>query len=311
MTELSIITISYNTKEETLDCLKSVYEQTEGVEYEVIVVDNNSEDGSALAIASQFPQVKLIALQENLGFGRANNLAAQEVSSEFILLLNPDTIVLDGAIQKLLKFAQEHPEGGIWGGRTLFADGSLNPYSCWQRMTIWSLFCQAAGLSKIFSQSSIFNPEVFGGWQRDTVRKVDIVSGGLLLIKRSLWEELNGFDPEFFMYGEDDDLSLRARKIGYQPMITPDATIIHYGGASEKVRADKFVKLLRAKVHLIRRHWPAPLREIGVFILSFWPLSRMIILNLAASLWQKESLLTKSQEWSSVWQQRHLWLKGY
>jgi len=311
MPEVTIVVISYNTSKLTRDCLRSVYEQTQGIEYEVIVVDNNSEDGSALAIAEEFPQVKLMALKENLGFARANNLAAKEVKSEFILLLNPDTVVLDGAIQKLLKFAKENPEAGIWGGRTLFADGSLNPYSCWQKMTIWSLLCQSSGLTWIFPKSSIFNTEIFGGWNRDSVRQVDIISGCLLLIRRSLWEELKGFDTEFFMYGEDDDLSLRAGQMGYKPMITPDATIIHYGGASEKVRSDKLIKILTAKVHLIRRHWHPSIRGIGVFILSLWPFTRATTLRIAAYISKKETLVSKYKEWYITWQERATWSKGY
>src|SRR5688500_1121742 len=124
MTDLSIIIISYNTKEMTLDCLKSIFEQTSGISFEVIVLDNASRDNSAEAIAAGFPQVKLIAHQENLGFAGGNNLAARKAAGEYILLINPDTVVLDGAIQKLFRFAEDNPAAGVWGWRTLFGDKS-------------------------------------------------------------------------------------------------------------------------------------------------------------------------------------------
>src|SRR5690606_35725860 len=126
------------------------------------------------------------------------------------------------------------------------------------------VFCVATGLSSLFRGSSLFNPEGYGGWKRDTVREVDIVSGCFFLIRRELWERLGGFDPAFFMYGEEADLCLRARKLGARPMVTPEATIVHYGGASERVRADKMVRLLQAKALLIRRHWGPVAARSGV-----------------------------------------------
>ncbi len=246
---VSVIVVSYNTRAMTIDCIASVLEQT-SVPYELIVLDNASPDGSAAAIAGAFPPesgVRLIASPENLGFARGNNVAAREATGDYILLLNPDTLVLDHAIDRLVAFAGRVPEAGIWGGRTLYDDGSLNPFSCWGRMTAWSLTCRLLGLTAIFRSSEFFNPEVYGAWPRDSEREVDIVTGCLFLIARETWDRLGGFDPAFVMYGEEVDLCLRARAAGLRPAITPEATIIHYRGASEKVRSDKMVRLLRSK----------------------------------------------------------------
>ena len=207
---LSILVVSYNTRELTLACLESVYAQTTDLDFEVIVVDNASEDGSAKSIADAFPQVKVIESVENLGFARANNLAARSASGEYLLLLNSDTVVLDRAINRILNFARVRPEAGIVGGRTVFADGSLNASSCHGRQTPWGLFCLGTGLAAVFRGSRWFDPESLGSWQRDTVAEVDAVSGCFLLIRRELWEKLGGFDESFFMYGEDMDLCLRA-----------------------------------------------------------------------------------------------------
>ena len=170
-----------------------------------------------------------------------------------ILLLNPDTVILDHAIDRLYAFAEAHPDCGIWGGRTVFSDGRLNPTSCWRGFTLWSIFCFTTGLTRM-RRSGLFNPEGYGGWQRDSARAVDIVTGCFFLIDRALWERCQGFDPAFFMYGEEADLCIRARHFGARPMMTPDATIIHYGGASEPDRAEQRIKVLASRISLMRRH---------------------------------------------------------
>lgn len=306
MIKVSIIVISYNTKEMTLACIRSVYEQTKEISFELIVVDNASRDGSAQAIAEYFPTVELIISSENIGFGRANNLAAEMAKGSYLLLLNPDTIVLDGAIQKLHAFAKENPVNLVYGGRTLFADHTLNPTSCWRRPTIWSLFCYATGLVSIFRKNKLFNPESYGAWQRDGVREVDIVTGCFLLINKKLWDHLAGFDPQFFMYGEDADLCLRATEEGAKPIITPDATIVHYCGASETIRADKMIRLFKAKEQLIRRHWSPIARYIGLALLRFSVLSRKITCQFI-NFFMPNRMTKNSQSWKEIWQRRKEW----
>lgn len=308
---ISIIVVSYNTRQMTLACLASVVAETEPGTYELIVIDNASSDGSADAIAHEFPAIRLVASTSNLGFAVANNHAAKLAIGEYILLLNPDTVILDDAIGKLLQFSRAQPDAQIWGGRTLFGDLSLNPASCFRRMTLWNQFCRAAGLSRTFKNSPLFNSEFYGGWKRDSIRTVDVVTGCFFLVRRSLWEKLNGFDPVFFMYGEEADLCLRARALGARPMVTPDAAIIHYGGASEKVRADKMVRLMKAKVTLIDRHWGPLERPLGRLLLrsfvmmnisAFWVLGKVS----GSDQWQ-----AAIDEWRQIWSRRREWLAGY
>ena len=250
---VSVIIVNWNTREMTLECLRSLYAQTVTTDFEVLLVDNGSHDGSAAAIAAEFPQVRLLAESVNHGFAVANNLAIKLARGRRALLLNTDTVVLNGAVDRIVQFADSRPGARIWGGRTLFGDHSLNFTSCWQRMTLWSVACFAFGLTKAFPRSNFFNPEGLTAWKRDSVREVDIVTGCFLLIDTALWHQLGGFDPIFFMYGEEADLCLRARKFGARPVITPEATIIHYGGGSAATRSDPNVRLLRAKIALARR----------------------------------------------------------
>ncbi len=239
----------------TLECLRTIRDGCRRNSHEVIVVDNASGDGSAEAIAREFPEFRLIASEENLGFARANNLAATHATAERLLLLNPDTLVDAGAIDELLAFADRNSKAGIWGGRTRFGDGSPNPTSCWRKPTPWSVFCSATALAGLFRGSRLCNPESLGVLPDGAELPVDVVTGCLLLIDRDLWEKLEGFDPAFFMYGEDADLCLRARSLGARPMVTANANIVHYGGQSDTVRPDKIVRLYTARRQIYARHW--------------------------------------------------------
>lgn len=309
--DVSILVISYNTCALTRAALDSVLAETKDVSYEVIAVDNASVDGSADMIAAHPLRSQFIRLNENIGFARANNVAARRARGRYILLLNPDTLVLDRAIDKLVAFARSEPTARIWGGRTLYASGSLNPSSCWGRMKLWNLFCRAAGLTGLFPHTEFFNGESYGGWQRDSARRVDIVSGCFFLIERELWEGLNGFDPLFFMYGEEADLCLRAHAFSARPMITPSATIIHYGGASETARADKMVRLLAAKVSLVDRHWQPHLAPVGRLLLTAWPLTRLIATSVRAALAASSTNRNTADAWYQIWQRRKEWQSGY
>lgn len=305
---VSIIVVSFNTREMTLECLRSVVAQTQ-LSYELIVVDNASSDGSAEAIAAEFPDIRLMAETDNHGFSKANNMAAQQARGAFVLLLNPDTLVLEGAIDRLMTFAETCPEAKIWGGRTVFGDGSLNPYSCWRQMSLWSIFCRTSGLTGLFPKSGLFNSEAYGGWDRGTVRQVDIVTGCFFLIPRAFWDALGGFDLTYVMYGEEADLCLRAREMGAQPMLTPEATIVHYGAASETVQADKMVRLFKAKITLIDRHFGPLRRPIGRALFALWPLSR--VLGVKAITLLKSVDGKNAQSWAQVWKRRKEWKHGY
>ncbi|MDI3338681.1 glycosyltransferase family 2 protein [Defluviimonas aestuarii] len=308
--DLTVIVVSYNTRALTLAALRTLAAQTKDTPFTVVVFDNASSDGSADAIAAEFPGVELIRSDENVGFARANNIVAATAETEWLLLLNPDTEVHDRAIDKLMSFARAHPDAGIYGGRTVFPDGSLNIASCWMQMTPWSVFCMAFGLTALAPGSEFFNPEAMGGWQRDTVREVDIVVGCLFLIRRELWNRLGGFDLRYFMYGEESDLCLRAARIGFRPMITPEAEIMHIVGAASKTLGSKLVLLAKARSTLIRDHWAPAWVPFGIAMMWSWAAIRAAAFGGLALTGSKKAK-AKAAAWSETWRARHDWLKGY
>lgn len=311
-TAVSILIISYNTREMTLACIESVFEQTRKHAFEVIVLDNHSQDGSANAIRARFPQVKLHASTDNLGFAGGNNAAATMARGRRLLLLNPDTVILDGAIDRLLDYADTTPWARVWGGRAFFPDGSINA-SCWNDMTLWSSICRGCGLTWLFPASRLFNPESIHRWDDlHKERDVDIVVGCFLMIDKALWQQLGGFDPTFFMYGDEVDLCLRARKLGAQPKITPKATIIHYGGGSEPSSEDKLVKVLKGRATVMRAHWRRPAASLGRWTLVATAGIRAVGSRFLRPPERKGGGCDgRSDVWSAVFRRRHEWCAGW
>lgn len=307
---LAIIIVSYNTAELTLNALKSVYETTKAANFEVTVFDNDSSDDSANLIAQQFPQAKLIRSKENIGFAAANNEAIKTTDTEWVLLLNPDTVCFEGAVDNLMSFALSKPDAGIFGGRTEFQDGTLNPTSCWRFMSTWSLFTGATGLARLFPRSDLINREEYGKWQRDHVREVEIVTGCFFLTTRKLWDQLEGFDTGFFMYAEEADLCYRANKLGVRAFFTPDASILHYGGASEPVRSDKMVRLLRAKMRFIRKHWSRGQVDLGVLLFKLHVNVRRTAYYILSRLDNKASYRDSLSVWTSIAARQNEWISG-
>jgi GT2 family glycosyltransferase len=265
--DVSVIVVGYRTPDLVERCVQSVERETTGITHEIVVVDNDVDPVEDRALAQRHPRCRVITPAENLGFARAVNTGVDAARGRYVLLLNPDTTVVDGAIQRLVRFADDHPGHGLYAGRTVDADGRLDPRSCWGFPTLWSTFCFGLGLSSAFKDSTTFDPEALGDWQRDTVRPVDVVTGCLCLVPRVTWQALGGYDERFFVYGEDVDLGLRARAAGYRPLLCPEATVVHEVGRSSATRADKLVLLHRGKVSLIDKHWTRPAAIVGVALL--------------------------------------------
>lgn len=306
---VTAVVVSYNTRELTLGCVESFLAETRGIAAELVVVDNASSDGSAAALTARFPGVRVIALDENIGFGAACNLGAASSRAERLLMLNPDTVVLDRGVERLVAFADAHPTARVWGGRTLFPDGSLNPASCWRAPSPWSSFATALGLASALPRFAWADPEGYGGWARDAVREVDIVSGCFFLIDRALWDALGGFHPDFFMYGEDADLSLRAWRAGARPLIDPTSTIVHLGGASERVRADQMVRLFTGKAQLYRK-FAAPLAAWWMLrCLDLWASHRALVFSALALVAPRRREAAKT--WREILRRRGAWRDAF
>lgn len=304
--DLSIVIVSNNTRARTLAALDSIQRETREVTCEVIVVDNASSDGTVEAVLRHASQPRLVPLKQNIGFARASNLGAEYARAPYLLLLGSNTVILDRAIDQLFAFARKHRRAMIWGGRAIYADGHLNPSSCSGRLSPWSLACQVSGLNSLFPASQTFNGEAIGHWLRDQPREVDVVSSSFLMIPRSIWMALGGFDPHFALAGEDADLCLRAERLGARPMITPDATIICHGKGSQPL-ATRIITSFTARSSLIARHWPVHLRATGQNSLTLWAGSRWLGYRMWAVLSGLSEADADAKVWREVWQARQSW----
>ena len=304
--DVAVIIVSYNSAAHLGECLRSVFAHSARTRLEVLVLDNASSDDSAALVRTQFPAVKLLTPGRNLGFAAGVNLAARHATADYLLLLNPDTVLLDDAIDAIVKFARSSPRHGLYGARTFKPDGRVEPSSCWGLPTLWSLAMFATGLSSVARRHPWFDPESLGKWPRDTVREVGIISGCCLLVARPVWEKLGGFDERFFMYGEDADLALRARQSGYRPVICPKARLIHEVGQSS-TPAGTLLLLFRGKATLLRTHWRGVRRMVGLGFLLAGVALRAVGTQLARSV-RGES---EPSRWLVVWRQRSDWIRGY
>ena len=309
MSQVDIILVSYNTADYTVRAIESVFEQTEDTDVNLIVVDNNSSDDSVEQISNRFPDVEVIQTGANLGFAGGVNVGAKAGKAEYVLLLNPDTVILEGAIDKLVAFAKEHPKAGVWGGVTLNNDLTLNPNNARARISFKTLVFSATGLSKIFRSSCFFNYDNYGCWDRLSERDVDVITGCFFLTPRSLWETLEGLDSTFFMYAEEADYCIRAIDAGHQPRVTPNAQIIHHGGVSEVNLSGKMIKLLKGKAHFIKKHEPNWKQPIFNGLLLTHVFNKYLSSGLKA-FFNKDAKLVH-EEWKEIFSQRKAWMAGY
>jgi GT2 family glycosyltransferase len=217
---VSAIVISFNTREMTLECLKALEATLEGVNSEIIVVDNASTDESVEAIRDNFPRVQIIAQETNAGFGAANNEAMRVAKGRFFLLLNSDAFPERMAVPALLAFMNENPRAGAVGPRLLNGDGSLQ------------ISCHPFPSPLFAWMENLWLTRGYRGWAHDRVRRVDFLIGACLLVRRETYEEVGGFDETFFMYSEEADWERRMRDAGWERVFVPTARVTHLGGAS-------------------------------------------------------------------------------
>ena len=166
----------------------------------------------------------------------------------------------------------------------------------------------ATGLARAFKRSGLFNPECYGGWDRDSEREIDIVQGSFFLIEKAFWDELGGFDPAFFMFGEEADLCARARARGARPRMTPEAEIVHFGGRSTRLFADRIVYVLGSRIGLIERHFPEGWKAYGRAMTLVWAGWRAFAYTVASMV--HPSLKDPARQWSDAWHRRHQWRNG-
>ncbi|MBO4656011.1 MAG: glycosyltransferase [Bacteroidales bacterium] len=239
--KLSIVIVNYNVEHFLEQCLHSVYTALEGIDGEVWVVDNNSVDGSLAMLKRKFPQTKVIANKENVGFARANNQALRQAQGEYVLLLNPDTLVEPDTFGKCLDFMDHTPDAGGLGVKMINGNGEFLPESKRGLPVPSVAFYKIFGLSKLFPKSKRFGAYHLTYLSPDEIHSVDVLSGAFMLMRKSVLDQVGLLDEDYFMYGEDIDLSYRITQGGYKNYYFPETRIIHYKGESTKKSSVNYV----------------------------------------------------------------------
>ncbi|HUW23164.1 MAG TPA: glycosyltransferase family 2 protein [bacterium] len=271
MVDLSIIIVNYNVKHRLRECLQSIYGNTKKISFEVTIVDNNSRDGSVDMVKSEFPEVELIENHQNLGFAKATNQGLRENKGRYRLLLNPDTIVLPNALDKMVEFMEANSHAGALGCRLLYPDGRLQP-SCRSFPTLITAFFENTGLEKLFPKSKVMGRHRIGYWGHNDIREVDQPTGAALMVRGEIISQVGLMDEQFYMYYEDIDWCFRIKKKGWKIYFIPLAQIIHYGGQSAGLNMPKMrIQGYKSRHRFFRKHYG---------ILSEWIVKQMDLLGL-------------------------------
>lgn len=246
---LSIIIVSFNTRNILRKCLKRVREHGAGIDLETFVVDNASSDGSADMVAEEFPEVKLIVSQKNLGFAGGNNLALKEASGRFLLLLNSDAYLLPGTLETTIRFMKENTSCGVLGVKLIGEDDKLQP-SARMLPNAWLKFLVITGIASRFPNSSILGGPDYSWWDHSTAREVGWVPGAYFLIRREVTNKVGFLDERYFLYYEETDFCLQTKRAGWQVIFFPDAKVIHLGGESSKTIKKQMSAVGKQLIHL-------------------------------------------------------------
>ncbi len=268
--KLSVIIVNYNIKYFLEQCLYSVRKACKGIESEIFVVDNNSVDGSVKMTMEKFPEVTVIANNENKGFSKANNQAIKKAKGEYILLLNPDTVVEDDTFKKSISFMDEHPEAGGLGVKMIDGKGKFLPESKRGFPSPVTAFYKIFGLSAIFPRSKTFGKYHLGYLDKDEIHEVDVLAGAFMMLRKKVLEKTGLLDEAFFMYGEDIDISYRIIKAGYKNYYYPETRIIHYKGECTKKSSINYVFIFyNAMVIFAKKHFSPKNARIFSFLINF------------------------------------------
>ena len=265
--KLSVIIVSYNVKYFLEQCLSSVQRAMAGIDAEVWVVDNCSIDNSIEYLQQKYFWVNFISNANNEGFAKANNTALKQCTGEYVLFLNPDTIISENILKQCLRFFETHNDAGAIGVQMIDGSGSFLPESKRSFPSATVSFNKLSGLSSVFSSSAYFNKYALGNLDKNKVHVVDVLSGAFMMIERKLLLELNGFDEAFFMYGEDIDLSYRIQQTGKQNYYLGNLCIVHFKGESIGSNRSRHTKIFYNAMHVfVKKHYKG-INSIGLKLL--------------------------------------------
>ncbi len=271
--ELSVIIVNYNVKHFLEQCLHSVQKAVTGIKAEIIVVDNNSSDGSLLYLPPLFPNVKYIANEENRGFSKACNQGLQQAAGRYILFLNPDTIVPEDCFKKCMTFLDADVKAGAAGIKMLDGSGKFLKESKRAFPSPLTSLFKLFGLSKLFPKSKLFSTYHLGHLDENSTNEVDVLAGAFMMIKKEVLDKTGGFDETFFMYGEDVDLSYRIQKAGYKNFYFAGSSIIHFKGESTRKASMNYVRMFYKAMNIfVKKHYSGSRAGFFIFFihLAIW-----------------------------------------
>lgn len=254
--DVTVIVVNWNTRDLLRNCIASIIAETTR-EHEIIVIDNASSDRSAEMVAAEFPNVVLIANSDNRGFAAANNQGLRIALGRHLLLLNPDTIILDGAIDKMLDWLARHPDVGCVGCQVLEAPGVIQR-TCFADAGPINHFIEEFGLARFATQIPFLGRPWYQSWDRRSEREVDVVSGMFMLVPRAVFDRIGLLDEAFFIYSEEADWCRRIREAGYRCVFSPEAQIIHLDGGSKstaQIRSRMYIQMQKSHMIYARKHY--------------------------------------------------------
>ena len=306
--ELTVVIVNYRVKYLLEQTLCSVEQAMQGLQGEVIVVDNLSGDDSIAFSKERHPQVTFIENKENVGFARANNQAIMQSRGEYTLILNPDTIITPQCLQEGIAWMKSHPKCGAIGARMMDGNGVFLPESKRAFPTPWVSFCKIFGLSKLFPHSPWFAKYHLRYLSDVEPQCIDILSGAYMLCRTDVLQQLGGFDEDFFMYGEDIDLSYRIVKAGYENWFLP-TPMVHYKGESTHKDSMRYVRIFYdAMLIFYRKHFPRfniifyPIVKLGVVVRASMAMAKRFIKRLLPS---KSKAPSESWPWVIISDKAH------
>ena len=316
--KLSVVIVNYNVKYFLEQCLHSVLKAIHEMEAEIFVVDNNSVDGSIRMLREKFPSVTVIENKDNRGFSRANNQAIRKAKGEYILLLNPDTIVEDDTLVKCVQFMDLHPDAGGLGVKMIDGKGKFLPESKRGLPLPSVAFFKIFGFSAIFPRSKIFNKYHLGYLDKDKTHAVDVLSGAFMMLRKKVIDEAGMLDEKFFMYGEDIDLSYRITKAGYKNYYFPETRIIHYKGESTKKSSINYVFMFyNAMIVFARKHFSKEnarafsiLINLAIYIRAFFSILTRFLGRIALPLTDAALLFGGIYFIKGYWEQQFIFPEG-
>lgn len=272
--DLSILIVNWNVKALLRDCLASIARHQGDLRLEVIVVDSGSADGSAAMVAREFPWVTLFACQENVGFARGNNLAIAKANGRYILLLNPDTVVLQDALTRMMAYLEAQPDAGVVGAQLLNGDGTVQ--SSRRRFpTLATAFFESTWLEPL-APTRLLERYYLANVPPDQITDVDWLVGACLMVRRAVLEQVGGLDEAYFMYSEELDWCRRVKDTGWRIVYLPTAQIIHYvGKSSEQAVVARHINFQQAKLRYFRKYhgrFPAAILRLFLWLTYLWQL---------------------------------------